>query len=72
MLVIVGRPKCDYCTKAKEHCEKNGVIYEYFDMTDNDGAIRNLVVAMGATTVPQIFDGFHHIGGYTELLQYNP
>jgi len=72
MLIIIGKPNCSYCTKAKDHCDKNGVVYEYFDMTTNNSAVRDLVVAMGAESVPQIFDGFHHVGGYTELLEYNP
>lgn len=69
MLIIIGKPNCEYCEKAKTYCNSKELAYEYFDMTDHP-TVRNLVVGMGAETVPQIFDGFEHIGGYEELIRY--
>jgi len=71
MIVIIGKPNCKFCVKAEDHCEEKGIPYEYFDMTDHP-TVRDLIMSMGAESVPQIFDGFKHIGGYTELVQYNP
>ena len=71
MLTIIGKPNCKFCTKAKDFCEANEITYKYFDMTDHP-TVRDLIVNMGAESVPQIFDGFTHIGGYDELVRYNP
>ena len=69
MLILIGKPNCTYCEKAKDYCDKREIPYEYFDMSEHT-EVKDLVVAMGAETVPQIFDGFKHIGGYEELLEY--
>lgn len=69
MLIIIGKPDCKYCEKAKDYCEKNSLTYSYYDMTKSS-EMRDLVVNMGAEAVPQIFDGFKHIGGFTELTEY--
>lgn len=69
MISIIGKPNCKYCERAKEFCDTHEIPYEYFDMTEST-EMRDLVVNMGAETVPQIFDGFKHIGGFTELTEY--
>jgi len=37
---------------------------------DHDNDARNMLKSMECKTVPQIFNGELHIGGYTELKQY--
>ena len=69
MLIIIGKPNCKYCEKAKDYCNSKEIAYEYFDMAEHT-EVKDLVVAMGAETVPQIFDGFSHVGGYEELVKY--
>jgi len=59
---------CGYCVRAKALMEKKKVPFEEIDVTHDD-ALRDQLVEMsgGQRTVPQIFIGDAHVGGYTDL-----
>jgi len=58
---------CPYCSAAKSLLDGKGVPYEEIDATDPD--IRTAMVerANGRRTVPQIFVGETHVGGYDDM-----
>jgi glutaredoxin 3 len=58
---------CGYCFAAKALFDRKGVAYEELDASDP--AVRQDMIqrAMGQRTVPQIFVGDRHIGGYDEV-----
>lgn len=58
---------CPYCNAAKALLDEKGVAYDEIDVTDP--ALRTEMVqrAHGRRTVPQIFAGDVHVGGYDEL-----
>ncbi len=58
---------CPYCNAAKSLLDDKGVSYEEIDVTDP--ALRSAMVerAHGRRTVPQIFIGDTHVGGYDDL-----
>lgn len=58
---------CPYCTRAKELLTRKGV--EYNEINAEDEAVREAMVskAGGRRTVPQIFIGDTHVGGYDDL-----
>lgn len=60
---------CGYCRRAKEFLQKKGVAYEEVDVT-NDQRMRDRLVEMsqGQRTVPQIFVGEVHVGGYSDMV----
>jgi glutaredoxin 3 len=60
---------CPYCNAAKSLLSDKGVVFEEIDVTDP--ALRMAMVerAHGRRTVPQIFIGERHVGGYDELAQ---
>ena len=60
---------CPYCNAAKSLLADKGVVFEEIDVTDP--ALRMAMVerAHGRRTVPQIFIGERHVGGYDELAQ---
>jgi glutaredoxin 3 len=59
---------CGFCHRAKELLEKKGVAYEEIDVTGDDEARGRLVeMSGGLRTVPQIWIGETHVGGYTDL-----
>ncbi|MBN1210832.1 MAG: glutaredoxin 3 [Myxococcaceae bacterium] len=59
---------CGYCVRAKDLLKRKGVDYEEVDVTGNDEARARLVeLSGGQRTVPQIFIGSTHVGGYTDL-----
>ena len=58
---------CPYCRSAKAFFDQKGLKYEEIDLTDDDAGRVALVERTGRTSVPQIFVGDHHVGGYDDL-----
>jgi glutaredoxin 1 len=66
---IFGRESCGYCRRAKQLCEMNGLDYRYVDIEKEGISQADLEKTIGKAviTVPQIFQGQDHIGGFSEL-----
>ncbi|WP_298137639.1 glutaredoxin 3 [Acidiferrobacter sp.] len=61
---------CPYCQMASRLLEQKGVEIDKIRVDLQPERRREMVErAGGATTVPQIFIGDRHIGGYRELAQ---
>lgn len=58
---------CPYCTAAKTLLEGKGVTYEEVDADDPDVRMAMVQRAHGRRTVPQIFVGETHVGGYDDM-----
>jgi glutaredoxin 3 len=58
---------CGYCVRAKDLLTRKGVKYEEVDVTGNDEMRSKLVEMSGQRTVPQIWIGDTHVGGYSDL-----
>ena len=59
---------CGYCARAKELLRNKGVLFQELDVTGDDAARAQLVeMSGGQRTVPQIFIGELHVGGYSDL-----
>jgi glutaredoxin 3 len=58
---------CGYCVRAKDLLTRKGVKYEELDVTGDDDMRAKLVEMSGQRTVPQIWIGDTHVGGYTDL-----
>lgn len=59
---------CGFCTAAKRYFEQvKGVTYEEINLTSSPDERRRLAEQTGQRTVPQIFVGDTHIGGFTDL-----
>ncbi len=58
---------CPYCTAAKSLLAEKGVSYEEIDVTDPALRADMMQRAHGRRTVPQIFVGDTHVGGYDDL-----
>ena len=58
---------CPYCHAAKSLLETRGVAYEEVDASDPDMRQAMVQRAHGRRTVPQIFVGETHVGGYDDL-----
>ena len=58
---------CPYCQAAKALLEDKGVAYDEVDAEDPE--VRSAMVerARGRRTVPQIFIGDTHVGGYDDM-----
>ena len=64
---IVGSADCVFCGRATALLGSLGRPYRYDDVSTSQFAMDELK-ALGTNTVPQIWVGSRHIGGYTELL----
>ena len=59
---------CGYCQSAKALLTRKGVAFSEIDVTgDREGRDRMVERANGRMTVPQIFIGATHVGGFDEL-----
>lgn len=67
-VVLYGTRLCPYCVAARRLLRGKSV--EFQDIAvDGDPALRRLIAERsGRTTVPQIWVGEQHIGGFTDLL----
>jgi glutaredoxin 3 len=61
---------CPYCDRARALLTRKGVAYQEIKI-DEDPAQRSLMLerSNGQRTVPQIFIGDHHVGGFTEMYE---
>jgi glutaredoxin 3 len=61
-------PICPYCVRAKSLLGKKGVPFEEIDVLSDDAARQEMLSkSNGMRTVPQIFVGDTHVGGFDEL-----
>jgi glutaredoxin 3 len=58
---------CPYCHAAKALLEDKGIVYEELDAQSPEGRMAMIQRAHGRRTVPQIFVGDRHLGGYNEM-----
>lgn len=68
-VTIYGKPMCPYCDMAVSVCRQKGFEFEYIDIFAKQMSIADLhdIVGKPVRTVPQIFVGDQHIGGYTDF-----
>ena len=58
---------CPYCLAAKALFDEKGIAYEEIDVTDATQRMEMIQRAHGRRTVPQIFIGDRHMGGYDDV-----
>ena len=67
-VTIYTSPYCGFCFRAKHLLDAKGVTYNEIDVTVDPGLRRVMTErAGGRHTVPQIFIGETHVGGFTDL-----
>lgn len=66
-ILIYSTSYCPYCVRAKDLLTRKGLSFTEI-LVDNDEQKREEMVARSnRMTVPQIFIGEQHIGGYDDL-----
>ena len=59
---------CSFCDAAKRLLTRNKASFEEIDIASKDGLRDEMIKkSNGRRTVPQIFIGDYHVGGYEEL-----
>ena len=66
-ILLYGTRFCPFCVAARRLLTAKGIDYQDISV-DRDPELRSRVMAKsGRNTVPQIWFGTDHIGGFTEL-----
>lgn len=58
---------CPYCVRAKRLLENKGVYYEEIRIDGDHEQMRAMMERSRRQTVPQIFVGDQHVGGFDDL-----
>lgn len=66
-VVVLGKPNCMYCEKAKQLLNEKGIPHTYQNVLEQPELIEFIKTTLHRTTVPQIRYSGQWIGGYTEL-----
>ncbi|MBS3963970.1 MAG: glutaredoxin 3 [Methylomonas sp.] len=66
IIIYTGR-LCPYCTMAKKLLERKGVAYTEIDVDAQPDLRQEMMAKTGRRTVPQIYIGQHHVGGFDDL-----
>ena len=65
--VIYGNTSCPFCGAARMLLTKKAIEFEEIIVTDDSGKFEEMQKRSGRRSVPQIFIGETHIGGFDEL-----
>ncbi len=66
IIIYTGR-LCPYCTMAKRLFERKGAAYTEIDVDSAPDLRQQLMEKTRRRTVPQIYIGDRHIGGFDDL-----
>ncbi|CAE6909096.1 Glutaredoxin-3 [Pseudomonas sp. THAF187a] len=58
---------CPYCLNAKALLKRKGVTYDEIDVGRSPGRLAEMLQRSKRRSVPQIFIGQHHVGGFDDL-----
>ena len=61
---------CPWCHRAKTVLEQRGIEYREIDVTRDPALQKEMIERTGRQTVPQIFFGDEHIGGFDDLVSH--
>lgn len=66
-IVVYSTPFCGYCAAAKSLLQAKGAAFDDIDLYSQPERRVEMIERSGRRTVPQIFFGTEHIGGYDDL-----
>ncbi len=66
-VVLYTTGLCTYCYRAKKLLDRKGVAYEEMDVMFTAGKKEEMIQRPGRRTVPQIFIGSTHVGGFDDM-----
>lgn len=66
-IIIYTENSCGYCVMAKRLLERKGANYTEINIDSKPGLRQEIMEKTKRRTVPQIFIGEQHIGGFDDL-----
>ena len=68
-IVMYTKSWCPYCDRAKALLREKGQSWTEIDIEEQDGRRVEMIERSGQSTVPQIWIGDRHVGGFDELAE---
>ncbi len=66
-VTVYGNASCPYCGAARMLLKRKGIAWEDVAVHTDAEKRAEMEQRSGRTSVPQIFIGEHHVGGFDEL-----
>ena len=66
-ILIYSTNLCPYCTMAKKLLERKGLSYDEINIDSKPELREEMMAKTKRRTVPQIYIGDYHVGGFNEL-----
>ncbi len=66
-IIIYTASLCPYCTMAKKLFDKKGISYSEINVDSKPELRQEMMLQTRRRTVPQIFIGDFHVGGFDDL-----
>lgn len=66
-IVVYASAFCGYCAAAKRLLQHKQLSYTEIDVLADPGKRDEMIARSGRNTVPQIFIGGRHVGGFDDL-----
>ncbi|WP_404360829.1 glutaredoxin 3 [Methylotuvimicrobium sp. KM1] len=66
-ILIYTSNLCPYCTMAKRLLDKKGAVYNEVNVDSEPGLRQEMMQKTKRRTVPQIYIGDFHVGGFDDL-----
>jgi glutaredoxin 3 len=66
-IIIYGNDSCAYCAAARMLLTRKGVKFEDVLVSKDAAKLEEMIQRSGQRSVPQIFVGDTHVGGFDEL-----
>jgi glutaredoxin 3 len=66
-VVMYCTSTCPFCTRAEKLLKNKGVKINKISVENNQSKLKEMIKRTGRKTVPQIYIGERHIGGFDDL-----
>jgi len=67
-VIIYSKDYCPYCDRAKNYFKSKEIPFQEIDVTQDEALFDEMLKkSNGRRTVPEIFIGDYHVGGWDDL-----
>ena len=70
-VIIYSTRICPFCVRAKNFFDKREIPYEDIMVDQNPEQLQIMMEKTKRQSVPQIFIGDYHVGGFDELVEHD-
>ena len=70
-ITIYSTRICPYCVRAKNFFSKKNLEYTEIMIDQDPQKMKEMIEKSGRQSVPQIFIGDYHVGGFDDLIEHD-